>query len=253
MGFLGELRKILEKPEMPAHLRAQNYGNIPWHRRMLDSIRPPAAVPGANALMNRSQWRMALITGAILITAGATWGVVSYVEGAPGRARAAFEDGMQALGSNDFARAVTRFTNSLAIRETAEAHLERGNAYKGLGQDEPALADWSRAIDLDPSLAAAFTARATLYRARGELAKAIPDLDQSIRLYPSIDAYFQRGQVYAEQGEYQKAIADYDRSILERRESPYVYLARSIAKRALGDEEGYRADQQKASELQGLP
>jgi tetratricopeptide (TPR) repeat protein len=251
-SLFGKLRKILEKPEVPAHLRGQNYGEVPWYRRFADAIRPPSPVPGSRTPMNSSQRRMVLITLAILIPAGAIWAVIDYVAGAPGRARAAFQDGMRSLGANDFAGAVTRFTKSLDTVETAEAHLERGNAYKGMGQSEKALADWSRAIDLDSSLAAAYTARATHYRLTGEHAKALPDLEQSIRLEPSVDAYFQRGQVYAELGEHQKAINDYDRSILERRESPYVYLARSIAKRALGDEEGYRADQQKATELGGI-
>ena len=251
MGLFSKLGKILEKPEMPAHMRGQDYGNIPWHQRFLDAIRPPSATPGTRAPMNRSQRRMIWIPVALLVFGGGTWAGLNYVSGAPGRARAAFEEGMRAVGANDFKTAIARFTDSITISQTAEAYLERGNAYQGLNQDEQALADWGRAIEHDSSLAKAFTARATLYRRSGQLEKAIPDLDTAIRLAPSVDAYFQRGQVYADMGQYQKAVEDYDRSILERREAPYVYLARSAAKRALGDEDGYRADQAKAAELQG--
>ncbi len=250
MGLFGNLRKILAKPEVPAHMRGQDYGNVPWHSRFLDAIRPPSATPSARVPMNRSQRLMILIPLALLIPVVAVWGVINYVSGAPGRARVAFEQGMRAVGANDFKAAVARFTDSIAIAQTAEAYLERGNAYQNLGRNEEALADWERAIENDSSLAAAFTARATYYRRAGQLDKAIPDLDTAIRLAPSVDAYFQRGQTFAELGQYQKAIEDYDRSILERREAPYVYLARSIAKRALGDEAGFHADQAKALELQ---
>ncbi|MEO5926914.1 MAG: tetratricopeptide repeat protein [Bryobacteraceae bacterium] len=250
-SLFGKLRKILEKPQVPAHLRDQGYGDVPWHRRFLDSIRPPSAVPGTRASMNQTQRRMLLITLGILLPVVAIWAVIDYVAGAPQRARTAFQDGMRAIGANDFAGAVTKLSASIAIAESADAYLERGNAYQNLQQPDKALADWGRAIQLDSGLAAAYTARATHFRLAGDYAKALPDLDQSIRLDPTVDAYFQRGQVYVQLGEFKRAIEDYDRSILERREAPYVYLARSIAKRALGDEEGYRQDQQRAADLGG--
>jgi tetratricopeptide (TPR) repeat protein len=195
---------------------------------------------------------MLLIAAAVAIPVVAIWGIVDYLASAPQRARAAFEKGMRLLGPNDFAGAVASFSTSIATLETADAYLERGNAYQSLGQGEKALADWDRAVYLDPSLAPAYTARATYYRLAGDYAKALPDLDHSIQLDPSVDNYFQRGQVYAALKQYEKAIADYDRSILERHDAPYVYLARSTAKRALGDEEGYRRDQQTAAELQNF-
>lgn len=237
---------------MPAHFQQQGYGEVPWYRSLLDAIRPPSAVPNARTPMNSSQRRMLLITAGILLPAAAIWGVIDYVAGAPARAKAAFEDGMRILGTNDFVGAAKRFTDSISIRETADAYLERGNAYENSKQGDKALADWKKALSMDQGMAAAYTARATHFRLAGDFAKALPDLDQSIQLDPSVDGYFQRGQVYAALGDYKKAVEDYDRSILERREAPYVYLARSIAKRALGDEEGYRLDQQKAAELQGI-
>ncbi len=250
-SLFGKLRKILEKPQPPAYMQ-QSYVEVPWHTRIWEAIRPPSAVPSGRAPMNTTQRRMILTVLAVAIPAAAIWAGISYVAGAPQRARAAFEEGMSLVGANNFTGAVAKFNDSLAIREEAHTYLERGNAYKNLGQNEDALQDWERAIGLDSGLAAAFTARATHFRVSGEYAKALPDLDASIQLSPSVDAYFQRGQVYAALGDYAKAIADYDRSIFERRDAPYVYLARSMAKKALGDEEGYRQDQATAAGLQGL-
>jgi tetratricopeptide (TPR) repeat protein len=248
-SLFGKIRKILEKPPVPAHLQQQGYVEVPWHQRFWETIRPPAAVPAGRAPINQTQRRMVWITLGVLIPIAAIWLVVDYVASAPERARASFQDGMRHMGSNDFAGAVGKFSDSIATSESAEAYLQRGNAYQNLGQGEKALSDWGRAIAHDSSLAAAYTARATYYRTAGEHAKALPDLDQSLRLDPSVDGYFQRGQVYAALGQYQKAIDDYDRSILERPQAPFVYLARSIAKRALGDEEGYRRDQETGETL----
>lgn len=237
---------------MPAHIQQQSYGEVPWYRRLTDAIRPPSAVPSHRTPMSGPQKRMLIMTAAIVVPATLIWVAVGYLAGAPQRAKAAFEDGMRIIATHDFAGAVQRFSDSIAIRESADAYMERGNAYENLQQTDRALADWSKALNLNPGLAAAYTARATHYRLAGDFAKALPDLEQSIQIDPSVDGYFQRGQVYAALGDYQKAIEDYDRSILERREAPYVYLARSIAKRALGDDKGYEEDQQRAARLQGI-
>ena len=256
-GYMGSdsifsrLRKILEKPAVPAHVQAASYDVVvPWYTRLWHLLRPPSAVPTERAPMNSSQRRMLKITAAIVLPLLAIGGTINYVSKAPERAQAAFEEGMRRMGPSNFAGAVEKFTESISASETAAAHLERGNAYQNLGKADLALADWTRAIDLDSSMAAAFTARATYYRIKGDAEKALPDLNQSIQLDPSVDGYFQRGQVYAALGQWNKAVEDYDRAILERREAPYVYLARSIARRALGDEAGYSEDQQTAARLQ---
>jgi tetratricopeptide (TPR) repeat protein len=65
-----------------------------------------------------------------------------------------------------------------------------------------------------------------------------------------VDAYFQRGQILDAQGDHQKALDDYDHAIAQDRESPYVYLARAMAKESLGDAEGAHADRQIANQIE---
>jgi tetratricopeptide (TPR) repeat protein len=65
----------------------------------------------------------------------------------------------------------------------------------------------------------------------------------------SVDAFYQRGQVYSAMGEQQKAISDYSDAIALKRDAPYIYMARSTAKKALGDEGGFAEDQALASSL----
>jgi tetratricopeptide (TPR) repeat protein len=251
LSFLRKIRKILEKPELPAHIRERNIQVvIPWHESLWRAIRPPGAVNSTRQPMRPGQRRMIRITLGVLAVAGAAgWGL-KYVSDAPLRADAAFQQGVARLGPGDFVGAVAKFTESIQIKETPTALLERGNANSRLGQVQLALADWARAIQIDPNFAPAFTARGTYFRVAGDLSKALTDLDHSLQIMQSVDAYYQRAQVYHALGEYQKAVDDYSEAIALRREAPYVYLARSVSRKALGDEEGYRKDVDIAQGLQ---
>lgn len=252
VSIFGKLRKILEKPVPPEHYQQRQYQVIiPWHQRLWEAIRPPAAIPAERKPMNRSQRKLLWMTVAALSPVALGWAIYDYMAKAPVRARQELNAGMSRLGPRDFKGAIERFSASIAIAETSEAYLQRGNAYKNLGQFTQALADWSRAMELDPNNADAFTARGAYYQGKGDTAKALGDFERSLQLNPTIDGYFQRGQVYAALGQFDKAIEDYDRAIAEKRNAPWVYLARSVARRALGDDAGFRQDQERAAQLQG--
>ena len=131
----------------------------------------------------------------------------------------------------------------------AKAYLERGSAKRALKEFDSALADFEQAAALDPTLADAFTARGMIFRDKGDLEKAKAEFTKSLQVRPTLDAYFQRGQIEEAQLNYHKAIEDYDLAIDRYRTAPFVYLARSSAKRALGDKEGAKEDKRTAEEL----
>jgi tetratricopeptide (TPR) repeat protein len=246
---LRQLRKILEKPVPPAHIQ-QQYRVPSWHERLWDAIRPPAAVPTHRKPLSTSQRRLLWISIVAIVPLAGAWFAYDYISNAPLRANREFEAGMARLGPNDFAGAIQHFTAALKIAETSDSYFQRGNAHKNLGHFDQALADWSRAIELDPNQAGAYTARGAYYQSENQAAKALADFERSLQLNPTVDGYFQRGQLYAVLGQFDRAIEDYDRAIAERRDAPWIYLARSTAKRALGDQNGYRRDQERAAELQ---
>jgi len=248
---LRQLRKILEKPVPPAHIQQQYQAVVPWHERLWEAVRPPAAVSSERKPMNKGQRKLVWIAMAVILPVAAGWFAYDYISNAPVRARAEYQTGMSRLGPSDFSGAIDHFTASLKIAETADAYLQRGNAQKNLGHMDLAVADWGKAIALDTNQVDAYTARGAYYQSKNETAKALSDFERSLQLNPTVDGYFQRGQLYAALGQFDKAIEDYDRAIAERRDAPWVYLARSIAKRTLGDEAGYRRDQERAAELQG--
>lgn len=251
LSFLRKIQKILEKPVPPAHIRERNIQVIiPWHERFWREIRPPQAVASTREPMRPKQRRMVwMFLAAVAMVGTAVW-AVNYLSEAPARADAAYQRGMDRLGPGDYAGAIAQFSESIRVKETAAAFLERANAHKTLGHAQEALTDWARAIQIDPNLAPAFAARGTHYRVAGELSRALADLDHSVQIAPTVDALYQRGQTYHALGQFQKAVDDFSEAISLRRESPYIYLSRSLSRKALGDEAGYREDQDTAVGLQ---
>src|ERR1041384_4214092 len=84
--------------------------------------------------------------------------------------------------------------------------------------DDLAVAGCSRAIDsrqyTDRSLARLYSRRGGAYQAQGDLAHAMADLDESIRVDPTYpSAYNNRGTAWYRMGDFDRAIADYDQAI----------------------------------------
>jgi len=69
-------------------------------------------------------------------------------------------------------------------RSLSIAYMSRGLAYKANGDLDRALADYTKAIELDPKDAYAYYNRGLHYRAKGDLDHAIADYRKAIELDP---------------------------------------------------------------------
>ena len=79
---------------------------------------------------------------------------------------------------------------------------------------EEALADFNRAIDLDPNQAGGYVGRANALNTLGRYHEAIEDYDRAISMDPSIaNAYVNRAIAHSHLNEYEKAIADYEKGL----------------------------------------
>jgi tetratricopeptide (TPR) repeat protein len=100
------------------------------------------------------------------------------------------------------------------VQGHATAHSGLGQAYHRLGQDDLAITEYDRAIEiyaLDPS---AYIGRADCRVALGDYHEALADYNEAIRLGPSYSrAYSRRGKLYEALGRTELASADYDRAI----------------------------------------
>jgi tetratricopeptide (TPR) repeat protein len=216
------------------------------------NLRPAPMPPSPKVLeMKRRQRRLITITLAGLAAAGAGGWTYNYIASAQERADLEFQEGMKFMSPGKYPDAVVHFTRALSIyKQLPNAYLERGNANRVLGEMDAALADFQAASDLNPVLPEAHSGIAVIYIERHDLVHALEHLNKSISLHPTVEAFYQRGQILESQGDHAKAIADYDRAIAEERDSPYMYRARALAKANLGDAEGAHADRAIALQIE---
>jgi len=224
--------------------------------RLWKAVKPPAAVKrtgAASSALNRQQKRLLLATCAGVAALSAGWSIYDYVASAPERAAKQLQEGMRLLAPGNYRDAVARFDRAIAIwPRLGEAYFERGMAYQYLNQIDRALADFNRAVAVDPSLAHAYDAQGAIYRSRGDFPGAMQAFAKAIQIAPDADAYFERGQTYESLGEHLKAVADFDQAIAVRRDVPYVYRARALARRNSGDLAGSQSDREIAENLEQL-
>ena len=82
------------------------------------------------------------------------------------------------------------------------------------GKAEKALADFNRAIKIDPKLAGAYLGRANTLNLMGHYGESIEDYDTVLEIDPKLaNAYINRGSAYSHLGDYEKAIADYEKGL----------------------------------------
>jgi tetratricopeptide (TPR) repeat protein len=96
----------------------------------------------------------------------------------------------------------------------ALAFNNRGMTYAALQRHEEALADYSRAIKLEPTEARFYSNRGNTYVALQWFEKALDDQSKAIQLDPTdAIAYSNRGGAYHSLRRYDEALADYDRAL----------------------------------------
>lgn len=122
--------------------------------------------------------------------------------------------GMARLQKQDWDGAVTDFTDVAKRRvDDPEAYFGLGLAQSGQGNDEAALRELDRAINLnrnpDDILPDVFAARGDTYLTLGQYQRGIQDFDEALRRRPTdAGAHGGRGEAYFYLGQFDKAEAD---------------------------------------------
>ena len=161
----------------------------------------------------------------------------------------------------------------------ADAYAARGADYALEKNYDKAIADFERAIELDPDKAEFKAAAAATYFLRGatryeegdnesaftDLDRAISDIEKIIELDPDNseariaigEAYLVRGIAHFQGGNYDRAIADLERAIeLEnsatdlKEAAAYAYLRRGVSHAEGGDHDRAIADFSRAVEIE---
>lgn len=117
--------------------------------------------------------------------------------------------------------------------QTAADYFKRAEARAAKNDSDGAIADYTKAIEIDPKFVDAYCARAHgRYRPK-DIDAAIADWDTCIALTPADDKYlfghyFQRGEARSSKKDHDAAIADFTKSI-ELRPNHWAYEARAAA------------------------
>lgn len=119
-----------------------------------------------------------------------------YYRGARGRQTANLGNAV-----NEFSGMLKAWTPDFYLRP--EAHLNRGRAFKFMRHDGQALADFQKAVELDPGLAPASIELADLYKKLGKKDQALAVLKSGIERNPDKKSLRRR---YAELGGDPKAL-----------------------------------------------
>ncbi len=141
------------------------------------------------------------------------------------------DEGNAYYDAGQYDKAIADYTRALQLDpEFAWAYIERGNAYGELQQYDKAIADYDQALTLDPKDTRAYRNRGNAYYVLQQYDKAIADYGQALTLDPeSALAYSMRGDAYGELRQYDKAIADYTQVLQLDPESIGAYIERGNA------------------------
>ncbi len=127
----------------------------------------------------------------------------------------------------------------------AVIHTKQGDWHAEHEEPEKAIAEYTKAIELNPKAVSAYSGRGNVYFSQGHWGPAIEDFNTSIELDPDLgpnlnpelsEAYYHRGQDYNKSSQFDLAVYDLTKAIELQAESPnaQIYSERGKAYMELG-------------------
>jgi TonB family protein len=90
------------------------------------------------------------------------------------------------------------------------AYIDRGGTYLQRDDNDRAIADFTKAIELDPEGAVAYNLRGVAYASKLDFDSAIADFDKAIQFDPLLkNAHYNRGSAFSRKGDEARARADF--------------------------------------------
>ena len=160
-------------------------------------------------------------------------------------------EGGDAFKAKNYDVAIGLFSKAIQLDTNyPNAYLARGRAYERDNQSKKALADMDQVLRLTPSVYAYLLKGRILLKDK-MVDKAIDSYSQAIRLDPLyFESYADRGHAYVVANDYNKAIADYNVALQIKTNSASIYNLRAYAYLAMGRTNDAIADYNKSIALE---
>jgi tetratricopeptide (TPR) repeat protein len=106
------------------------------------------------------------------------------------------------------------FIRAYIYENNSFPYKQQGNGWNEEPEYDKAIADYSKAIELNPEFIDAYLRRGNIYSRKGQYNNAISDYSRLIELKPEDpESYYIRGGTYIGKGEYDNAISDFSKAI----------------------------------------
>jgi lipoprotein NlpI len=132
-------------------------------------------------------------------------------------------------------KALADYNKAIALNPEGYAtYNNRGKIYFDLNDDDQALADYNKALEIKPDYAEALANRGAVYGKKGDYALSAADLTKAVELDSAhYNTYSNRALVYYNTGKYEEAIADCNNFLRYEPENADMINLRGLSKRML--------------------
>jgi tetratricopeptide (TPR) repeat protein len=168
------------------------------------------------------------------------------------QAKQAYDLGVTNEAKGDLAGAMAEYSKAIELNPgLAEAYYHRGTMRQTKGDLDGAVADYNKDIEIAPNDSQAYYHRGNADAGKGNWDGAIADFTKFIEIAPNNEAavYFNRGNAEARKGYLQAAIVDYTHYVQLKPDYANAYCNRGKVEEANGDLGAALADYNKAVEL----
>jgi len=125
-----------------------------------------------------------------------------------------FVEALNAHLDNDLERAAELYSQLIEVSPNHYIYNHRGLVYLSLSNYEKAIADFTKAIELEPNDTRVYTNRGLAYRMVKKLDRALEDFNKSENINPLWpDTFYGRSLTYYDLGNLRRALEDCDRAI----------------------------------------
>ena len=140
--------------------------------------------------------------------------------------------------NGDLAKALADFNRAIELNPTfTKAYVGRGDIKSDKEDDDGAIADFTRAVELDPKYSMAFAYRANSKVSKKDTEGAMADANRAIELDPKNSfAFFVNGKLKVGERQFRNAIVDLDAAIQLGEKNSDAYAYRGLAHTGLANE-----------------